>query len=304
MEPSGQLRTPIMAYSSGGLSNPFGFVVTPWVKRLLIANGVAFLITLALGFLVPYLVFTPARVIPQFWTVVTYMFVHVGLFHLLFNSLALFFFGPPLEERWGSKDFLKFYFLAGMGGAAMSLLFPYQSIAGASAAVYGIMVAFAMYWPDNPIYIWGIFPVKAKYLVGFIVGLSVFFALTGGQSGVAHLAHLGGAVAAFAYLKSSWAPSAYGGSKASAWSVQTKPVKRKSTWRLFGSPPRGQLKATGATPEKRPPLAKTAASRGEQHRQLDEVDRILDKISEGGISSLTDEERRQLEEASKRFRSS
>jgi membrane associated rhomboid family serine protease len=300
-------RTTEMAYSSGGFSNPFGFVVTPWVKRLLIANAAAFLFTLLFAALVPYLVFTPARVIPQFWTVVTYMFVHVGLWHLLFNMLALFFFGPPLEGRWGSREFVKFYFLAGMGGAALSVLFPYQPIAGASAAVYGIMVAFAMYWPENPIYIWGIFPVKAKYLVGFIVGLSVFFTITGGQATVAHLAHLGGAIFAFAYLKSSWAPAAYGGGySGGGWRAPAKP-KKESRWTLRSlfeaSPGPTAEPAKKETPARRAPTV-TTASRREMHRALDEVDRILDKISAGGMSSLTDEEKRMLEEASKKFRTS
>src|SRR5690606_3126395 len=134
----------------------------------------------------------------------------VGLFHLLFNLLALFFFAPPLEERWGSRGFLRFYFIAGAGGSLLSLAFWNQSIAGASAAVYGVMVAFAMYWPDNPIYIWGIFPIKAKWLVGGLVALSLFSAVGGSASGTAHLAHLGGAIAAFVYLRSPWAPPAWG----------------------------------------------------------------------------------------------
>lgn len=288
-----------MAYSSG-FSNPFGFVITPWVKRLLIANAAAFLFTLAFAGVVQYLVFTPALVIPRFWTVVTYMFVHVGVFHLLFNSLALFFFGPPLEERWGSREFLKFYFIAGMGGAVLSLAFPYQSIAGASGAVYGIMVAFAMYWPENPIYIWGIFPVKAKWLVGFLVGLSLFYALTGGQTGTAHLAHLGGAIAAFLYLRSAFAPSTWGPT----------PGRGRKGGRNWGGSLRTMLKprpkvveeARPARPQSPAPAASAARAR-EIHRAFDDVDRILDKISEAGISSLTEEERQRLEEASKRFRS-
>ena len=212
-----------MAYNPG-VSNPFGFVVTPWVKKLLIANGVAFLVTLAIPGLRELLIFIPALLFPRVWTVATYMFVHVGIFHLLFNMLALFFFGPPLEERWGSRNFLRFYFLAGLGGALLSLFFPNQAIAGASGAVYGIMVAFAMYWPDNPIYIWGILPVKAKWLVGFLVGLSLFYALSGGQAGTAHLAHLGGAIGAFAYLKSPWAP----------W----KSARAKRTFTIFSWRPR------------------------------------------------------------------
>jgi membrane associated rhomboid family serine protease len=284
-----------MAYSSTGFSNPFGFRVTPWVKRLLIANAVMFLVTALFGGLVGYLAFTPARILYQPWTLVTYMFVHAGLFHLLFNMLALFFFGPPLEERWGSTDFVRFYLLTGLGGALLSLLFPYQSIVGASAAVYGVMVAFAMYWPENPIYIWGIFPVKAKWLVTFLIGLSLFSAVTGREAGVAHLAHLGGAAAAFLYIRSSWAPGPYG-----------RPARQKragsasSSWRLFTSKEEAS-KPPATTTAKKPAAAER---RREMHRALDDVDKILDKISAGGMASLTDEERRRLEEASKRFRSS
>ena len=279
-----------MAYSSG-FQNPFGFVVTPWVKRLLVANGVAFLFTLAFRGLVPYLVFTPALIIPQFWTVLTYMFVHVGgFFHLFFNMLALFFFGPPLEERWGGREFLKFYFIAGAGGALLSLAFPYIAIGGASAAVYGVMVAFALYWPDNPIYIWGIFPVKAKWLVGLLVGLSMFYAISGGQAGVAHLAHLGGAIAAFVYLKSPYAPSPWG-------SVARSKRSASRNWNPFRAAKLRPVRS--ASPE---PVARTASPNREAFRSLDDVDRILDKISEGGMASLTEDERRRLDEASRKFR--
>jgi membrane associated rhomboid family serine protease len=278
-----------MAYSQG-FSNPFRFQVTPWVKRLLIANAVAFLITTVLSGLRPYLVFTPVYVIPQIWTPITYMFVHVGIFHLLFNCLAVFFFGPPLEERWGSKEFVKFYFIAGLGGAALSVIFPTQPIAGASAAVYGVMVAFAMYWPDNPIYIWGIFPVKAKWLVGFLVGLSLFSALSGGQSGIAHLAHLGGAIAAFVYLKSRFAPPAWG-------TVVTAPKrKRPRSWKVLPGLGKSEKGSTDVRPVVR------SARKADSGRSQDDVDRILDKISAGGISSLTEEERRHLEEASRKYR--
>jgi membrane associated rhomboid family serine protease len=278
-----------MSYYSSGFSNPFGFVVTPWVKRLLIANAAAFLFLAIFRGLVPYLVFTPALIFPQFWTVVTYMFVHVGgIFHLLFNMLALFFFGPPLEERWGGAEFVKFYLVAGLGGALLSFAFPTTAIGGASAAVYGIMVAFAMYWPNNPIYIWGIFPVKAKWLVGFLVGLSLFFTVSGGQAGVAHLAHLGGALAAFAYLKSPYAPSAWG-------AVPRKAAAAKS-WN-----PLTRVTKPSRRPVDAVPAASTASTKKE-HRSLDDVDRILDKISQGGMASLTDDERQQLEEASRKFR--
>ena len=281
-----------MAYSSSSFSNPFGFVVTTWVKRLLIVNAVVFVVTLAFSGLVPYLALTPARLLTQPWTLVTYMFVHGGFFHLLFNMLGLFFFGPPLEERWGSSEFLKFYLLTGLGGALLSLVFPNQMIVGASAAIYGVMVAFAMYWPDNPIYIYGIFPVKAKWLVGFLVGISIFYAITGGRAGIAHLAHLGGAAAAFLYLKSAFAPSPFGG-------VVPRKPKPKREWKVLSAGGGDQTrKDVNAARASAPPQAR------DLHRALDEVDRILDKISADGIASLTDEERRRLDEASRRFRSS
>lgn len=268
-------------------------MLTQWVKRLLIANTAVFVATLALPVLVGYLAFVPAEVLWRPWTVLTYMFVHGGFFHLLFNMLGLFFFGPVLEERWGSREFIKFYLICGLGGALLSVLFPHQAIVGASAAVYGVMVAFALYWPESPIYIYGIFPVKAKWLVGFLVGMSLFFAVSGGgRSGVAHLAHLGGALAAFTYLKSSFAPSAWGDTYQS-------PARKKkrggffSGRRLFS----GRRRLTAAEPEEARPAAAPP-----RVRASDDVDRILDKISSQGIAALTAEERRQLEEASRRHR--
>ena len=261
-------------------------MLTPWVRKLLIANGVMFIILLAFGGLMPYLAFTPALILSQPWTLVTYMFVHAGFLHVFFNMLVLFFFGPVLEERWGSREFLKFYLLCGLGAAVLSMLFPQSSIVGASGAVYGLMVAFAMYWPDSPIHLYGIFPIKAKWLVGGLVALSVFFALSGGRSGIADLAHLGGALTAFLYLKSHLAPSAFG-------QVYTSPKPAKPSKPIFARREKPESAATAA------PAARTR----ELHRSLDDVDRILDKISRGGMGSLTDEERQRLEEASRKFRS-
>ena len=274
-----------MAYASH--SNPFGFSLTTWVKRLLIANGVMFLVTsLAFDGLLPYLALIPAEVLTRPWTLLTYMFVHHGFLHVLLNMLGLFFFGPVLEERWGGREFLKFYLICGLGAALLSMIFPNVAIVGASGAIYGIMVAFAMYWPDSPIYIYGIFPIKAKWLVGAMVALSLLSALGGGGGGVAHLAHLGGALAAFLYLKSPLAPAAWG-------EVYSSPKPARPARPLFARREKPEATASAA------PVPSTR----DLHRSLDDVDRILDKISRGGMSSLTEEERQQLEEASRRFRS-
>ncbi len=277
-----------MAYTTR-FSNPFGFTVTPLVKRLIIANAAVFVVTLIVPTLVQVLQFEPGRLFPYIWSPFTYMFVHGGFMHLLINMLILFFFGPPLEDRWGSREFIKFYILAGLGGALLSILLPYPII-GASGAVLGVMVAFAMFWPESPIYIWGIFPIKAKWLVGAYVALTVFYAISGGQPGVAHLAHLGGALAAFAYLKSPWAPS--------AWGDTSSPRRKGRDW---AGTLAGLVKRPASTNQDAP--VAPIATRRPPSRPGDDVDQILEKISQGGLSSLTPDERKRLEEASRRFRS-
>ena len=289
-----------MSYSSQGWSNPFGFALTPWVKRLLAINGVVYLITLAFSGLVPYLSFTPAELLRELWTPLTYMFVHGSFWHLFFNMIGLFFFGPPLEERWGSTEFLKFYLICGFGAALLSLFTPAVAILGASGAVFGVMLAYAMYWPDNPIYIWGILPVKAKWLIGFLVVFTLFSGIFGRGSGIAHLAHLGGFATAFLYLKSPWAPSEWG------------PTRARSGSRRFGDSPIPEGLKRLATLRRAPDrqteedaaVVRSARKidRKQEEEVLDEIDRILDKISERGLGSLTADERRQLDEASRRFR--
>jgi membrane associated rhomboid family serine protease len=267
-----------MAYSSGYQFG--GYHLTPWVKKLIIANIAVFVLTLALPVLITYLAFMPRRIVLQPWGVITYMFVHGGFWHLFFNLLGLFFFGPPIEDRWGSKEFIKFYLICGLGGAALSFLFAFNSaVVGASAAVYGIMLAFAMMWPDVPIYIWGIFPVKAKWLVIALAALSLFSAVGGGGDGVAHFAHLGGFAAGFLYIK---LDSATG-------NPMHKLQKMVSRRRLKVIP--GQMTKRE---EPRP--------RRREEEVLDEVDRVLDKISTHGMASLTADERKVLEEVSKRYR--
>lgn len=189
-----------------------GLRATPWVRRLLMANAAVFLVTAVAGIgpMADLFAFSPSRLLERPWGMLTYMFVHVGLWHLLMNLLVLFFFGPPLESRWGSAFFIKFYLACGLGGVAMSFFFADASIAGASAACYGIMLAFAMTWPDAPIHVWGVVPVRAKWVVGFLAALTLASALGPGRDGIAHLAHLGGVVTGFLLVKSGWAPVRWG----------------------------------------------------------------------------------------------
>jgi len=146
------------------------------------------------------------------WQPVTYMFVHGGLSHILFNMLGVWMFGVELERLWGTRFFVRFYAVAGLGAAATTLvwaLLPLGSSAqiyyavtiGASGALYGLLLAFAVYYPDRPILMFLLFPIPAKYFV-LIIGAIAFMASAGsGGGGIAHTAHLGGLVAAYLYLK-------------------------------------------------------------------------------------------------------
>ena len=268
----------------------FSFTVTPVVKRLLLVNAIVFGFTMLAGpsFTLEWLAFRPDHALTRFWGVFTYMFVHGGFWHLFMNMLVLFFFGPPLESRWGGREFFRFYVIAGLGGAALSLLIAQGPVVGASAAIYGVMLAFAMNWPNAPIYIWGIFPVKAKWLVGFFFLLSVFGTMDPAASSTAHFAHLGGLVAAFIYLKADWRPRA-------TLSRMTRNKTGRAP-RPLAIVPREVARSREAAKEERPLESR------EESRLLDEVDRVLDKISAQGMSSLTREERALLDEVSRRRR--
>jgi membrane associated rhomboid family serine protease len=267
----------------------FGMGLTPWVQRLIIANVVVFLLQNFAPLLTMQLAFIPSEILLRPWTLVSYMFAHGGFWHLFWNMIGLFFFGPPLEARWGSREFLKFYFICGMGGAALSFLFaPTAPIIGASAAVYGVMLAFAMNWPDAPIYIWGILPVKAKYLVGVLAAFSVMSMMGSGRGdNIAHAAHLGGFVAGFLYVKFSGPGGAFGGMRR---------MMNRRRLRVVRDEPARPTVRTG------PPPSPRRRTGGDEDRLLDELDRVLEKISTEGMSSLTAQERKLLDEVSRRYR--
>lgn len=280
-----------MSYRTGYGFNSFGLGLrpTPMVKRLLIANTVVFAAGLVLGqrFMIEWFAFHPTRIVLRPWGPLTYMFVHAGLGHLFFNMLMLFFFGPPLEAKWGEREFLKFYLVCGLGGVALSYLFLPASIVGASAALYGVMLAFAMNWPNAPIYVFGIFPVLAKYLVGFMALVSLLSATgsTQGAGGVAHLAHLGGLIAGYIYLKADWRTG-----KALEGLKRSTSKKRRLA-----------IVPGDESDEERVGRRSGRAIR-EDTKLYDKVDAVLDKISAEGMSSLTDAELRLLDEVSKKHR--
>lgn len=264
---------------------------TPWVWRLIVANAVVLLLLMTLfPALTGSLAFDPARAFAAPWTFVTYMFVHGGLFHLAFNMLLLFFLGSAVEQRMGSRVFILFYLYCGIGGPILSLLLSASGVAvapfvGASAAVLGVAVAYAMYWPDAELIVFPLpFPIRAKVLITAIIVIDLVSATLSAGSGIAHWAHVGGALSAYLYLRF----QSYS---------RPKPVARPRTReRVLVSRPEPEAAVVPEGPE-RPARVRR---RLEKDPDTIEIDRVLDKISATGIDSLTDEERRFLEQASQR----
>ena len=170
----------------------------------MIANGLAFVITFALPELRLTFGLRPADLVEKFavWQLVTYMFLHGGISHILFNMLTLWMMGVELERRWGTRFFTKFYFTCGIGAGLTQVLlgllplevadhFYLLSTIGASGAIFGLLLAYALYFPHRPILMFFIFPVPAKYFVMILGAIQLLLASSGG-GGVAYTAHLGG----------------------------------------------------------------------------------------------------------------
>jgi membrane associated rhomboid family serine protease len=186
----------------------FGYGLTPVVKNLMIIMGAVFLLQMLVGgWMEFYFGLIPILVWKKYflWQLFTYIFLHGGFSHILFNLLALWWFGGELENYWGSKKFLFYFLFCGIGAGICTVLFTpdiYQRIPviGASGAIYGILLAFAWLFPNRPILIYFLFPIPAKYMV-IIFGLIEFFSSMGGSGGgVAHLTHLGGLLFGFFYM--------------------------------------------------------------------------------------------------------
>lgn len=140
-----------------------------------------------------------------FWQLLTYMFVHANFYHIFFNMLGLFFFGVQTERRMGSTEFLVFYLASGIGAGLISLFIFWLTgaptiLLGASGAVFGVLLAFATFFPGAMIYVFGIIPIRAPILVLIYTGIELFSQLFGARSGVAHLTHLAGFAIAYIYL--------------------------------------------------------------------------------------------------------
>lgn len=239
--------------------------MTHWVTRLLLANGAMFLLISAVPGVGWALVLVPGLMVIRPWTVLTYMFLHADLMHLLFNMMGLYFFGPRLEARLGSRRFLALYLASGIAGALLSVLTPRAAIVGASGALFGVYYGFAHFWPRDRILVWGVIPVEARVLVIIMTVLALYGGMTGG-GGVAHLAHLGGFVGGFLFLRLSERYSAAARFRALSQPKSKGSVADITRWR-------------GINPD------------GMHQLNREEYERVMRKLDEEGAATLTLAER-------------
>lgn len=271
--------------------------MTPWVGRLMAAN-VGVLVLLMAVFTDPAfrvaLQFDPAAPLARPWTILTHLFVHTGPLHLALNLVFLYIFGPTVEGRLGAARFLRLYLGAGTGAAGFGILLAgfvsLPPLLGASGAILGIALAYALLWPDAELEVFPVpVPLSAATLLAVLVVLDILGALRFADDGLAHFAHLGGLVVAYGWFRIS---------------------------RLARSRPPLQLRA-----DRHPVLATQPLARHEEHgpvvpppaparpepvvppreRARADLDRLLDKISASGYASLSVEERQQLKDISARL---
>jgi membrane associated rhomboid family serine protease len=250
----------------------------------------------------------------SWWTIFTYMFVHGGFWHLAFNMYMLWLFGPRIEHRWSAGAFTRFYIWCGLGGWLFHLVFArYGTLVGASGAVYGVLLAYAMHWPDDEVMLFGIVPMKVKWLVAGFIVMDLFFGMmsAGIGSGTAHFAHLGGLAFAWMYMRTP-AGKSIDRLRQRVASLPDDPDEPpravpRSLPRNRGGERResevdeivAQSKAVMARRNPAPPRPPEPV---QPRRRTEAMNLVLDKISSQGIESLSLEERRLLEEMSRELR--
>ena len=327
-----------------------------WLLSLLV--GVYFLQITLQGDLPSWLGFDGATWAGRPWTVLSYAFVHAGFWHLALNGYTLWAFGPRLERVWGTRRFVTFYLWCALGGAVAHALFtPAAALVGASAAVFGLLVAYARRWPNDEVALFGIVPMRVKVLVGFLIGINVLYGVLPGLAGAgdrtAYLAHLGGVAFALLWLlwpggpsvervrqRVSAAPdlgddlpravprgvarprdagprdanprdlaSPTGRSEADDAVARSQALTAPPSPPAPPTPPvRAMRNPAPRNPAPRNPTPRTPAPRPQALAAVapaavaPDMDAVLDKISREGLASLTVDERRVLEESSRKLR--
>lgn len=242
---------------------------TDAIKILVSVNfGIFLLQTIARteGMFFPLFGLVPKLVWSEFmlWQPFTYLFFHGSIWHVLINMFVLWMFGSELERLWGKEHFLKFYFVTGVGAGLVTIIFGLNSmtpIVGASGAVYGVLLAYGLTYPNRTVYLYGIIPIKSLW---FVIGIGViaFMSSFDNISQISHLTHLSGMVIGYLMLK--------------------RPVRFNDLWFTIRK----------RTLEYK---IKHEEKKVSQHQAIErEIDRILDKINREGFDSLTEEEHDRL----------
>ncbi len=267
-----------MSFRSGGMQVSFGPSLGPTVRALLAANitihvAQVLLPPAARETLIGTFGLVPADALPRLhlWQFATYMFLHGGFFHLFFNMLALWMFGSEIEAHWGRRRFLTYYFVTGFGGGLTYCLTSWGSygpLVGASGAIFGLLLAYGLLFPDRTILLYFILPIKAKWFVLVFGLLELLAAQQRSLDNIGHFAHLGGLLFGYAWLKLS--------------------PRGGAGWPWSRRPARARFRVVGA--ERTDPGP----------RRRERVDEILEKISREGLQSLTPEEQEILRGASRK----
>jgi membrane associated rhomboid family serine protease len=287
--------------------------ITPAVQWLIALNVLVYFLQLTIvpeRMLVDALAFNFHTLTTRPWTIVTYMFVHAGFWHLALNMYGLWLFGTRVEHAWSSAAFTRYYLLCGLGAWLAELMFFRDAtLLGASGGVFGVMVAYAMRWPDDELLLYFVIPIKIKWAVMLFAGFSLAAGIGSGGGGVAHFAHLGGMLTGWLYLR--WLQGAPSLDSLRQRMSQAPDVPDDD------SPPRAiprprprerermpesdevvaRSNALTARRSTRASLASKSADYGDE-----ELNAVLDKISRQGLESLTRDEKRLLEEMSRRLR--
>jgi membrane associated rhomboid family serine protease len=271
----------------------FGGPLTYSVKLLIIINAAVFIIQKILNIFIPGVIenvfglsYTGFFQELKLWQPVTYMFLHGGFFHIIFNLLTLFMFGGELEQKWGSKGFLQYYLFCGLGAGVFITLMNYltfntygytSNTIGASGAIYGLLLAYGMIWPNREVLLYFLFPIKIKYLV-IAFGLIEFFGTISSAMGtggaISHIGHVGGLITGFLYiiLKNRKAKSgrSFGGDTINDF-LKKERIKRKQE----------------------------EIDRRIKAKEI--IDTLLEKIAREGMESLSSKEKNELEWARKHY---
>ena len=241
------------------------------VTLLILINVIVFVLQQAIGdIMFYYFSLIPSFITKKYfiWQLFTHMFMHGNLLHLFFNMFSLFLFGSPLEQLWGPKKFLSYYIVSGLGGGLLHYLININSMIpsiGASGAVYGVLLAYGITFPETILYLNFFFPIKAKYAVLIFGVMELFFGVTNTRSGIAHFAHLGGLITGYLYLR--FERSIFKG------------ISRVKTSKVYKS-----------------------FEEMDYQRKKEKLDILLDKISKDGYQNLNENEKYELDELSRWFR--